>query len=85
VSHEIRNPLSAVLHLAEEVKEIACELSTKSEAQDEIAEIMDAAEHASRRHSLLLEARLHDAFFGAKGGQTQVGVLKSPKGLSFGV
>jgi signal transduction histidine kinase len=44
VSHEIRNPLSAVLHLAEEVKEIACELSTKSEAQDEIAEIMDAAD-----------------------------------------
>jgi signal transduction histidine kinase len=43
VSHEIRNPLSAVLHLAEEVKEIARELNTKSEAHQEISEILDAA------------------------------------------
>lgn len=44
MSHEIRNPLSAVLHLAEEVKEIARELTTTSEAQDKIAEIIDAAD-----------------------------------------
>ncbi|KAF2715069.1 hypothetical protein K504DRAFT_469383 [Pleomassaria siparia CBS 279.74] len=45
VSHEIRNPLSAVLHLAEEVKGIVSDLTRKVEGvQDELLEIKDAAE-----------------------------------------
>lgn len=45
VSHEIRNPLSAVLHLAEEIKDLTRELSEKYEGlQDETSEIMDAAD-----------------------------------------
>jgi len=45
VSHEIRNPLSAVLHLAEEVKEVAQELGTTyPDAKDQISDILDAAD-----------------------------------------
>ncbi|KAF2868319.1 hypothetical protein BDV95DRAFT_621371 [Massariosphaeria phaeospora] len=42
VSHEIRNPLSAVLHLAEEIKEVAREISVKD--CEPIADILDAAD-----------------------------------------
>jgi PAS domain S-box-containing protein len=45
VSHEIRNPLSAVLHLAEEVKEVAQEIgSTYPDARDHVSDILDAAD-----------------------------------------
>lgn len=45
VSHEIRNPLSAVMHLAEEVKDVMREIGSKHESiKDEVSEIMDAAD-----------------------------------------
>jgi signal transduction histidine kinase len=41
----IRNPLSAVLHLAEEVKEITKEIATEhDEIRDQVADILDAAD-----------------------------------------
>ncbi|EMD91903.1 hypothetical protein COCC4DRAFT_174771 [Bipolaris maydis ATCC 48331] len=45
VSHEIRNPLSAVLHLAEEVKEVTKEIGAgRDEIRDQIADVLDAAD-----------------------------------------
>ncbi|KAF2738583.1 two component histidine kinase 1 [Polyplosphaeria fusca] len=45
VSHEIRNPLSAVLHLAEEIKELSHEVEKKhGDIQRNIADILDAAD-----------------------------------------
>lgn len=45
VSHEIRNPLSAVLHLAEEVREITREIGAQHEdIHDQVADILDAAD-----------------------------------------
>lgn len=45
VSHEIRNPLSAVLHLAEEVKEITREIAhSHKDIKNEVANILDAAD-----------------------------------------
>ncbi|KAJ8109959.1 hypothetical protein OPT61_g7069 [Boeremia exigua] len=45
VSHEIRNPLSAVMHLAEEVKDVMREIGNNHEdLQDQVSEIMDAAD-----------------------------------------
>ncbi|KAF2253673.1 putative histidine kinase HHK12p [Trematosphaeria pertusa] len=45
VSHEIRNPLSAVLHLAEEVKEVAKEIdASHADVSEQVADIMDAAD-----------------------------------------
>ncbi|KAH6866645.1 two component histidine kinase 1 [Alternaria rosae] len=45
VSHEIRNPLSAVLHLAEEVREITKEIGAQHEdLHDQVADILDAAD-----------------------------------------
>ncbi|KAI3396509.1 hypothetical protein diail_12129 [Diaporthe ilicicola] len=44
VSHEIRNPLSAVLHLAEEIKETSKAMEDHGRWCDQIAEIIDAAE-----------------------------------------
>ena len=45
VSHEIRNPLSAVLHLAEEVREVTQEIGTTHEdLKEQVADILDAAE-----------------------------------------
>lgn len=45
VSHEIRNPLSAVLHLAEEVKEVTKEIaSSHGDIRDQIADLFDAAD-----------------------------------------
>lgn len=45
VSHEIRNPLSAVLHLAEEVKEIARDIAAQHrETKPLVAGIEDAAD-----------------------------------------
>ena len=45
VSHEIRNPLSAVLHLAEEVKEITKEIGAgREEIRSQIDDILDAAD-----------------------------------------
>jgi len=45
VSHEIRNPLSAVLHLAEEVKEVTREIAHGNEdIKDQVADILDAAD-----------------------------------------
>lgn len=45
VSHEIRNPLSAVLHLAEEVKEVTKEIGAEhDDIRDQVADIMDAAD-----------------------------------------
>lgn len=44
VSHEIRNPLSAVLHLAEEIKETSKAMEGHGPRADQIAEIVDAAE-----------------------------------------
>ncbi|KAF1851062.1 putative histidine kinase HHK12p [Cucurbitaria berberidis CBS 394.84] len=49
VSHEIRNPLSAVLHLAEEVMEITREITKKigpghADISGQIADILDAAD-----------------------------------------
>ncbi|KAF2652355.1 two component histidine kinase 1 [Lophiostoma macrostomum CBS 122681] len=45
VSHEIRNPLSAVLHLAEEIKEIAGKVQAAKSVQDkQAAEILESAD-----------------------------------------
>ncbi|KAI8940730.1 hypothetical protein NX059_001995 [Plenodomus lindquistii] len=45
VSHEIRNPLSAVLHLAEEVKEVTREIAhNHDDLKDQVADILDAAD-----------------------------------------
>ena len=45
VSHEIRNPLSAVLHLAEEVREITKEIGAQhDDIHDQVADILDAAD-----------------------------------------
>ena len=45
VSHEIRNPLSAVLHLAEEIKEIATSMKGAKSVEDEqVGEILDSAD-----------------------------------------
>lgn len=44
VSHEIRNPLSAVLHLAEEIKETSKAMEGHGPQADQIAEIIDAAD-----------------------------------------
>jgi len=45
VSHEIRNPLSAVLHLAEEVKEVTKEIAVNhDDIHDQVADILDAAD-----------------------------------------
>ncbi|KAG9202642.1 hypothetical protein G6514_004134 [Epicoccum nigrum] len=45
VSHEIRNPLSAVMHLAEEVKDVTREIGNKHEdVSEQVSEIMDAAD-----------------------------------------
>ncbi|CAO2649438.1 Nn.00g068230.m01.CDS01 [Neocucurbitaria sp. VM-36] len=45
VSHEIRNPLSAVLHLAEEVKELTKELTPgHADFSKQVADILDAAD-----------------------------------------
>ncbi|KAF2630276.1 two component histidine kinase 1 [Macroventuria anomochaeta] len=45
VSHEIRNPLSAVMHLAEEVKDVTREIGFGHEdIKDQVADIMDAAD-----------------------------------------
>lgn len=45
VSHEIRNPLSAVLHLAEEVKEITNEIAPgRGDISTQVADILDAAD-----------------------------------------
>jgi NTP pyrophosphatase (non-canonical NTP hydrolase) len=45
VSHEIRNPLSAVLHLAEEVREVVQEIgSAHEDLKDQVADILDAAD-----------------------------------------
>lgn len=45
VSHEIRNPLSAVLHLAEEVREVTKEIgSTHEDLKEQVADILDAAD-----------------------------------------
>lgn len=45
VSHEIRNPLSAVLHLAEEVKEVTREIAAgHDDIKDQVADILDAAD-----------------------------------------
>lgn len=45
VSHEIRNPLSAVMHLAEEVKDVTRSVTSKHEdIKDQLSDIMDAAD-----------------------------------------
>lgn len=45
VSHEIRNPLSAVLHLAEEVREVTLKIGkSKPDLKAEVADIVDAAD-----------------------------------------
>lgn len=45
VSHEIRNPLSAVMHLAEEVKDVTRELGDSHEdIKDQVSDIVDAAD-----------------------------------------
>ncbi|KAF1971759.1 putative histidine kinase HHK12p [Bimuria novae-zelandiae CBS 107.79] len=45
VSHEIRNPLSAVLHLAEEVKEVARDIGDDhSDVKTQVDDILDAAD-----------------------------------------
>lgn len=44
VSHEIRNPLSAVLHLAEEIKETSKAMESNGPEPGQIAEIVDCAE-----------------------------------------
>ncbi|KAF2446221.1 two component histidine kinase 1 [Karstenula rhodostoma CBS 690.94] len=45
VSHEIRNPLSAVMHLAEEVKEIARDIGDNHKSiKSQIDDILDAAD-----------------------------------------
>jgi PAS domain S-box-containing protein len=45
VSHEIRNPLSAVMHLAEEVKELTHEIEADhKDLKEKTAEILDAAD-----------------------------------------
>lgn len=44
VSHEIRNPLSAVLHLAEEIKETSKAIEEAGPRSEQVAEIIDAAD-----------------------------------------
>jgi NTP pyrophosphatase (non-canonical NTP hydrolase) len=45
VSHEIRNPLSAVMHLAEEVREVTKEIGAQhQDVKDQVADILDAAD-----------------------------------------
>lgn len=44
VSHEIRNPLSAVLHLAEEIKETSKAMEGVGPRPEQVAEIIDAAD-----------------------------------------
>ncbi|KAF2490623.1 hypothetical protein BU16DRAFT_566632 [Lophium mytilinum] len=45
VSHEIRNPLSAVLHLAEEIKDVSTEISKVVKGQEQqLEDIKDAAD-----------------------------------------
>jgi PAS domain S-box-containing protein len=45
VSHEIRNPLSAVMHLAEEVRDITKEIGAlHSDVKDQVADLLDAAD-----------------------------------------
>jgi PAS domain-containing protein/NTP pyrophosphatase (non-canonical NTP hydrolase) len=45
VSHEIRNPLSAVMHLAEEVREVTKEIGDNHlDLKDQVADILDAAD-----------------------------------------
>lgn len=44
VSHEIRNPLSAVLHLAEEIKETSKAMEGDGPRSEQVAEIIDAAD-----------------------------------------
>lgn len=44
VSHEIRNPLSAVLHLAEEIKETSKAMEGGVPRPEQVAEIIDAAD-----------------------------------------
>ena len=45
VSHEIRNPLSAVMHLAEEVKDVTREIGLSHEdIKDQVSDITDAAD-----------------------------------------
>lgn len=44
ISHEIRNPLSAVLHLAEEIKDTSKAIGGDGSRSDLVAEIIDAAE-----------------------------------------
>lgn len=45
VSHEIRNPLSAVMHLAEEVKDVTREVGSNHEdIKDQLSDILDAAD-----------------------------------------
>jgi signal transduction histidine kinase/CheY-like chemotaxis protein len=45
VSHEIRNPLSAVMHLAEEVKDVTREIgSSHEDIKEQVSDIMDAAD-----------------------------------------
>ncbi|POS73398.1 hypothetical protein DHEL01_v208212 [Diaporthe helianthi] len=44
VSHEIRNPLSAVLHLAEEIKETSKDMERNVNQPGQIAEIIDCAD-----------------------------------------
>lgn len=45
VSHEIRNPLSAVMHLAEEVKEVTREIAAEhNDIREQVADILDAAD-----------------------------------------
>lgn len=45
VSHEIRNPLSAVLHLAEEVREVSMKITKSNPSlKAEVADIIDAAD-----------------------------------------
>ncbi|KAF3049667.1 hypothetical protein E8E11_009231 [Didymella keratinophila] len=45
VSHEIRNPLSAVMHLAEEVKDVTREIGSNHEdIKEQVSDIMDAAD-----------------------------------------
>jgi PAS domain S-box-containing protein len=45
VSHEIRNPLSAVMHLAEEIRDLAMEVAAANgDLKDQVADLLDAAD-----------------------------------------
>ncbi|KAH8725183.1 hypothetical protein GQ44DRAFT_681460 [Phaeosphaeriaceae sp. PMI808] len=45
VSHEIRNPLSAVLHLAEEIRDVTTEIGAAHlDLKEQVADILDAAD-----------------------------------------